>query len=131
VSILLLSGGLDSAVCAAMTHPDQALFVNYGQPHAGQERSPRSSIATRFSMPLFNANVTLPFGIDRPPTPRCSFPGRNLILLSLAAHVIAGVGPLRVGRHRRQRRRPRWLSGLPREFFDAAEPALASRSSRR
>jgi 7-cyano-7-deazaguanine synthase len=123
VSILLLSGGLDSAVCAAMTHPDQALFVDYGQPHAGQERIASKQVATRFSLPLFNANVTLPFGIDNEDS-AMFVPGRNLILLSLAAHVIAGVGERSVviGANADDH------DGYPdcrREFFDAAEPALS------
>jgi 7-cyano-7-deazaguanine synthase len=124
VTVLLLSGGLDSAVCAAMTHPDQALFVNYGQPHAGQERSAAERIATRFSIPLFKASVTLPFG--SPTTdPAMLVPGRNLILLALAANVIAGAGPLHraviIGANADDD------AGYPDcrlEFFMAAEPAL-------
>lgn len=103
-SVVLLSGGMDSATCLALAvqdgRPVHALTVDYGQRHARELRSARA-LARHYRVgrhivltlplgPLLVSTLTrpgsrLPRGRDRgrsiPPT---YVPARNTILLSLA-----------------------------------------------
>jgi 7-cyano-7-deazaguanine synthase len=55
-SSILLSGGIDSAACAAfylhLGHHVDALFVDYGQPTRDAERTSAQAIARHYSIPL-------------------------------------------------------------------------------
>jgi 7-cyano-7-deazaguanine synthase len=117
-TVVLLSGGLDSATCLALTRPAAALLVNYGQPHWGHESKAAVTIARELcGSPLYTATITLPTRIDHT-DPSMLIPGRNLILLSLAAtiadHVVIGANADDYADY--PDCRP--------EFFRAAEPAL-------
>ena len=85
MSVLLLSGGLDSGVCLALNRPVHALFVDYGQPHRDQEQACAESLAARFHTSLHKARITIPWWATNPDDPTMLVPGRNLILVSLAA----------------------------------------------
>jgi 7-cyano-7-deazaguanine synthase len=83
--IVLLSGGLDSTLCLAMEEgPSAGFFVDYGQPNVEQERKAVRQIASRLGLVLYVVETTLPFAINRD-DPAMYVPGRNAILLSLAA----------------------------------------------
>jgi hypothetical protein len=97
-------------------------LVDYGQPHCGQEQIGAEHVAKQFSIPLYTARVTLPFGINED-DPAMFVPGRNLILLALAANVIAEAGDRTViiGANADDHDD---YPDCRREFFDAAQPAL-------
>lgn len=81
---VLLSGGLDSAVCLAM-HVDTtalAVFVDYGQPAVVQERAAVSKLAAHYDVMLQECAVLVPWYSSGA---AMLLPGRNLILLALAA----------------------------------------------
>lgn len=91
MSVLLLSGGLDSALCLAAYRPSWALAVDYGQPHAERELAAARRLATAYTAELVVARAAIPSG----PTagdPSMLWPGRNLVLLSLAAALAHQVG---------------------------------------
>jgi 7-cyano-7-deazaguanine synthase in queuosine biosynthesis len=107
VSVLLLSGGLDSAVCAAMTHPDQALFVDYGQPHCGHELIGAEHVASqRFSFPLYKARVTFSRSGSTKTTRRCSSPVETSSCSRLPRTSSRALAGAPHSDHRRQCRRP-------------------------
>jgi len=89
-SVVLLSGGIDSAVCAAI-EADRGrlvgcLFILYGQPAADAERTAARAVARQLGAPFRQMTVPLPLGPMGAPDgeegPRV-VPGRNLALLSL------------------------------------------------
>lgn len=90
-SVVLLSGGIDSAVCAAIEAERGrllgCLFISYGQPAADCERVAARAIARQLDVPFAQMTVPLPLGSMGAPEgeegPRV-VPGRNLALLSLA-----------------------------------------------
>lgn len=123
MSVLLLSGGLDSALCLVTLRPEWALAVDYGQPHAVHELACARRLAQRYGSDLITARVEIP---SAPATgdPAMLWPGRNLVFLSLAAALAQRVGTntVIIGANRDDR------DGYPdcrREFFDAAVPALS------
>lgn len=59
-SVLLLSGGLDSACLAAMIRPALALFVDYGQKPRHAEAQAASAVAKHLNLPF--TTVKLPLG---------------------------------------------------------------------
>ena len=90
-SVVLLSGGMDSAVCAAI-EADRGrlvgcLFIGYSQPAVDAEGAAARAVARRLGVPLHHMAVPLPLGPMSAATgeegPRV-VPGRNLALLSLA-----------------------------------------------
>jgi 7-cyano-7-deazaguanine synthase len=91
MSVLLLSGGLDSAVCLAMERPDVALFVDYGQPHREQEEISVNLLAARYDVPLEVARIRVPYWQFRPDDSTMLVPGRNLVLVSLASAIASPV----------------------------------------
>jgi 7-cyano-7-deazaguanine synthase len=102
-SVVLLSGGMDSATCLAIANRDarpvHALTVLYGQRHAREVRSARA-IADHFRVashtvlrlplaPLLRSSLTdrsarLPTGARTGAIPSTYVPARNTILLALA-----------------------------------------------
>lgn len=85
--VVLLSGGLDSAVCLAGlpadTHDAVAVAVDYGQPHAEPELGAAARVAAAYGVDLIVFRVEL--GARwRPDDPAMIVPGRNLALLALA-----------------------------------------------
>ena len=79
MSLLLLSGGLDSALCLARYGAAQAIGFDYGQPHA-IELTHAAKIA---------AHYVVPFSVHQlPHMPRVDdvvFAGRNAVMLAVAA----------------------------------------------
>jgi 7-cyano-7-deazaguanine synthase len=127
VTVLLLSGGLDSALCLAMLRPGWALAVDYGQPHAGEELACARRLAGTYGAQLAIARVTIP-SVPAAGDPAMLWPGRNLVLLSLAAALAQRVGAdeVAIGANADDR------AGYPdcrREFFEAAAPASGVRIS--
>lgn len=103
-SVVLLSGGMDSATCLAMavwsSRPVHALTILYGQRHAREVRSARA-LAARFHAarhvvlrlplgPLLDSALTRPSrrlpagGSHRGAIPSTYVPARNTILLAVA-----------------------------------------------
>lgn len=82
--MILLSGGLDSAVCLAMD-PQPCLFVDYGQRQAQQERACAGRLAITFGVSLAEAVVRNPAWTFDPDDPTMLTPGRNRLLIALAA----------------------------------------------
>lgn len=102
-SLLLLSGGLDSACLAALARPTTALFLDYGQRPAAGERRAAHTIAGELSLPLEERSLDLsaigdgllsggkPSQLAVAPTPEW-FPFRNQLLVSAAAAVAVQIG---------------------------------------
>lgn len=95
MGVLLLSGGLDSAVCLALLRPAWALAVNYDQPHAAPELACAQQLATTYKAKLVTASVMIP-SVPGEGDPAMLWPGRNLVLLSLAAALAQGAGATEV-----------------------------------
>lgn len=122
MSTLLLSGGLDSAVCLATERHDRALFVYYGQPHAYEERQCAEALAARFYAPFEIARIDLPWWRPDRSVSTMLVPGRNLILASLAA---ALGGPVIMGCNADDY--AEYPDCRP-EFFDALRPIVDVRT---
>ena len=98
-TVVLLSGGVDSAACAAfylgLGHDVEALFVDYGQPARLGERVAASSVARCFAIPL----VTV---VSQGPPVRFSgeIVGRNAFLIFTALlHRPSHDGVIAIGVH--------------------------------
>lgn len=88
--VLLLSGGLDSAVLLAWSQHARlpyalALHVNYGQPAAILEAQAAERLAAHYGTELVRAQVRVPGWHPNRSDPRMVVPGRNAVLLALAA----------------------------------------------
>lgn len=84
--VLLLSGGLDSAVIARIVDDvDLAVHVNYGQRAHTEEALMASATARALGLPLEYVEVGLPWWRPDPQDRTMLLPGRNAMLLSLAA----------------------------------------------
>lgn len=86
-SIVLLSGGIDSAYLLTLLPRSRALFVDYGQPSAEMERQAARRLVDRFGWRL--SEVTVPglyLGDMERGYGAQVVPGRNLILIALAAN---------------------------------------------
>ena len=100
-SLLLLSGGLDSAAVAAIFRPDVCLFVDYGHRPADGERLASRTVAEGLGFDWIERRVdlsSLGAGLlvgERPaasaPTPEW-FPFRNQLLVTVAGAVGVAVG---------------------------------------
>ena len=98
--VILLSGGLDSAVLAyrasASGQLGACVFVDYGQPAAEQERAAAVRIAAALDADLHICEVVLCGMADMraesgKPGPRV-VPGRNLVLIALGCNVATAIG---------------------------------------
>ena len=91
-SVVLLSGGIDSAVCLALERKTEtcAVGVNYGQPHA---------IELEYAEQIA-AQEKVPFEILKMPTCKKSddvvFTGRNFAMIGLAVAYAAGAGATKI-----------------------------------
>jgi len=87
--VVLLSGGVDSAVVLAMLsaggHNASAVWVDYGQPAAAAEREASKAIASTYGIAWTELAVA---GLVPPAAGE--FPGRNDMLVALAATAAAG-----------------------------------------
>jgi 7-cyano-7-deazaguanine synthase len=97
--LVLLSGGVDSAACAAFYSSQRydvsALFVEYGQAAAQQERRAARRLAKRAGVPLARVEISGlgPFG-------KGYIPARNGLLLAAAlSHWKARKGMIALGIH--------------------------------
>lgn len=93
-TLVLLSGGVDSAAVATLD-ADHALFVGYGQPVVAKECAAAARVAQRLGIPFSSVSVV---GLDTSamhdaagPGARV-VPGRNAVLLAVAAARAAGLG---------------------------------------
>jgi 7-cyano-7-deazaguanine synthase len=94
LSLLLLSGGLDSAALAAWQSPAHALFIDYGQRPAKAEGTAARAVAAELAIPFSSIRVDLsPIGsgllagdrsLTGSPSPEW-WPFRNQLLVSIAA----------------------------------------------
>lgn len=103
-SIVLLSGGVDSLVCASQEHRAgrllACLFVQYGQPAGEPEYAAARRWCSTWEVPLRRIDMapsgmeamTAPSGAEGPRV----VPGRNLILIAHAANLAVSVGAGRV-----------------------------------
>lgn len=101
--VLLLSGGLDSTALLVTGSPDLALYVDYGQPAAEQERAASRRMAERFDVDWSEVTmrgVRLDRMADAPGArgPRV-VPARNALLIAAAANHNDGVGCVLYGAH--------------------------------
>jgi 7-cyano-7-deazaguanine synthase len=84
--VILLSGGLDSALCLARYGADLAIGFNYGQPHA-IELAHAERIARQHGVPFeIHALPTMPRVND------VVFAGRNAVMLTAAAAIAQARG---------------------------------------
>ena len=98
-TLMLLSGGLDSAAVAALERPTRALFINYGQLPAEAERQAAKAVAQHLHLDLDELDIDLSATgsgllsgrpqIQGAPTAEW-FPFRNQHLVTVAAaHALA------------------------------------------
>ena len=91
-SVVLLSGGIDSAVCLTLQRKSHtyAVGIDYGQPHA---------IELRYAKQIA-AQENVPFEILQMPTCKKSddvvFNGRNFAMIGLAVAYAAGAGATKI-----------------------------------
>ena len=92
---VLLSGGLDSAVCLWRAAAPVAVFVDYGHPSADKEREAARALSVARGCFLYECTITLQIGTMADPTgkpgPRV-IGGRNLATISLAVNVAVQTG---------------------------------------
>jgi len=92
-TLVLLSGGLDSAVCAhLLKSPSRAvegLFVDYGQAALKRERASARAVAAHLGIPLRMRTI-------QPASSRRAgeLPGRNALLISIAVFELGTEGGL-------------------------------------
>ena len=82
-TVVLLSGGIDSASCVAfyvqLGHVVTAIFVDYGQPVCEQEERSAAAIAAHYNLPLRKVRCTGP-----EPNYAGEITGRNALLVFAA-----------------------------------------------
>lgn len=106
MSVLLLSGGIDSLVCLALEkeagRTPLCLTVYYGQRNSEAEMLAANEICAHYGAPCIHLGIGALGGFftgglldaaAAPPTPEQSVvPGRNMLLISLAAGLAAARG---------------------------------------
>lgn len=117
---MLLSGGMDSTVCLLRSPGYEAVAINYGQPFG--ELYAAEKIAKRTGTVLHRRLLEIP-GAEKDDRQHEAFmPGRNLMLLTLAATLFAGDVTLVIGAVREDQ------EGFPDcrpGFFEAAAKTLS------
>lgn len=92
-ALVLLSGGLDSAVCAHLLQQQglkvEGLFVEYGQAALTRERQASAAVAKALGIPLRTKALS-----PAPPRGAGELPGRNALLISLGAFELGASGGL-------------------------------------
>lgn len=92
-TLVLLSGGLDSAVCAhLLKSPNrqvEGLFVDYGQAALERERTSAQAVAAHLGIPLRMRAIQ-----PAPARGTGELPGRNALLISLAVFELGTEGGL-------------------------------------
>jgi len=100
LTVVLLSGGIDSITLAAATlaagNLAACVHVIYGAPNGGLEYRCASDWCRAHGVPLHTIEARIPCEMSGDPGDPCVVPGRNLVLLALAASVAASVGASRV-----------------------------------
>lgn len=93
---VLLSGGMDSAIClfGVLDRSPVAVVADYGQP--SQERLAAKHVAWMCGVPVVQVAFTMP-NLRRDEFDIAFLPGRNLVLLTLAAAAIKGDCVLVIG----------------------------------
>jgi 7-cyano-7-deazaguanine synthase len=91
MNILLLSGGMDSALILSQTKVDLAVGFDYGQPHV-IELGYAERLAARYGVPF--QKIMLP---RLPLVDDVVFAGRNAVMLSFAASLTHGGGKVLIG----------------------------------
>ena len=138
-AIVLLSGGIDSAVCLAQAAREGrnvvALHFQYGATHSS-EGVAATMLATRYKVPLEVVNLPLrlgasklsvnPSGLQRGGVSPYFVPGRNLAFIALADNIaeVLGSNEIWVGFNADD------YAGFPdcrREFIDSLQPHLHAR----
>lgn len=89
-NLVLLSGGLDSAVAAMVMGADRGLFVDYGQPARDRERIAAAIVADQLGIQLVVriCNLPVPEGVV--------YPARNMVLAGMAVAEAVAQGCNRV-----------------------------------
>jgi 7-cyano-7-deazaguanine synthase len=113
-TLVLLSGGLDSAACAHLLasngHQVEGLFVDYGQAALAREREASAAVAAHLNIPLRTRAIQ-----PAPAQGAGELPGRNVLLISLGVFELGAAGGLvAIGVHAGTR------------YFDCSEPFIAS-----
>ena len=102
MNTLLLSGGMDSAAILVEHEIDLCLFVDYGQPANVEEARASEQLAELYGIEWRRVSIANAVRLDRMEDesgvagPRI-VPGRNLILLALAASWTSAPGAVYVG----------------------------------
>lgn len=90
-ALVLLSGGLDSAVCAHLLLRQgmavEGLFIEYGQAALDRERHASSNVAAALGIPLRTRAL-----VPAPTRGVGELPGRNALLISLGAFELGASG---------------------------------------
>jgi len=113
-ALVLLSGGLDSAVCAHLLKCQdfdvRALFIDYGQAAACREQASAAALAQALNIPLTVQTIA-----PSPARGAGELLGRNALLISLGVFAIASDGGIVViGVH----------AGTP--YYDCSEPFIGA-----
>jgi 7-cyano-7-deazaguanine synthase len=91
--IILLSGGLDSAVTLALASAQgfklHAIFFDYGQPAAQKEEYFANLVSTRYGAEAFHSFKLCQGIVGSPTKGNFEYPLRNLFLLSAASAIAA------------------------------------------
>lgn len=118
MNIILLSGGMDSALCLARYGADMAIGFDYGQPHR-IELEYSAKIAERFGVPF--SVIGLPF---MPLVDDVVFAGRNAVMLTAAAAIAQarGIGGVVIGCNMDDAAR---FPDCRQEFISAMDSALS------
>jgi 7-cyano-7-deazaguanine synthase len=83
-SIVLLSGGYDSALIAYRNPGTRALWIDYGQQSAAQEHQQACALQRQLGFEMETVSLQLRINADRVACP--VVPARNAVLLSIAAN---------------------------------------------
>jgi len=127
-NVLALSGGIDSSAVLATLPIDLAVYVDYGQAAAVQERNAARLMAQKFETPLQETRIE---GLDigsMNDAPGVSGPrvvqARNAIILSICANHAPPGSVVYLGAHKDDSKnypdcRPEFIGAMTQAFLDA------------